>query len=128
MMDGQQALDIITKTGRNRPPQEHKGGRPKRAEVAALAETKAELEKQIRKLRKPLAKHYLNRAFVSDRVLTHVVERVIPVARPELGPGEAAFLVGAGMILADYLLNRGKVPLDVVSEPGPDIITTLTTQ
>ena len=119
-MDGQQALDIITK---NRPQQVHRGGRPKRAEVAALAETKAELEKQIRKLRKPLAKHYVDRAFVSDRVLTHVVERVIPPARPELGPGEAAFLVGAGMILADYLLNRGKAPLDVVSEAQPDIIT-----
>ena len=128
-MNGTEALAVIN--GNETPVYPLKGGRPSRAEVRALQKAKARLERQIAKHTKKVAVTYvalaaggkINRG-VDPATTRHFVDKLIPNARPELGPGEAAFLVGAGMILADYLLNRGKVPLDVVSEPEPDIITT----
>ena len=141
-MEGPQALAIIEGTSLNPPVLHRKAGRPTRAEVNAMQRVKARLERDIAKHSRKVVKTYVALAagevlqtekgevklLVDPPTTRHFIDKFIPPARPEIGPGEALLLAGAGMILADYLANRGKPPQPVVLQPISEIIETTSSE
>src|SRR3990167_5403400 len=103
-MDGNQALDIITGNAPISMPR----GRPTRREVIGLQRLKARLEKQIAKNADKIAGAYVAFAQTDPPTTRHAVDRVLPIARPDLSPGEAVLIAGVSAILTDYL--RPKQP------------------
>ena len=120
-MNGTEALVAIV--GKENTPKNllGRGGRPTKGQVEGLRRAKIQIERELARATKKVAKTYIALAAgevietekgeiklqVDPPTTRHFIDRFVPPARPELDLGELALMAVAGNFILDYLTKKG---------------------